>query len=72
MKCRRTACNNQDADCRHTQTGEMYCKPCALKINSYHRHINPPLISIPSSKGVGTRMLGNFNALAVSSKEGSN
>jgi late competence protein required for DNA uptake (superfamily II DNA/RNA helicase) len=36
MKCRRTACNNQNADCKHTQTGEMYCRSCALKINMYN------------------------------------
>lgn len=45
MKCARTACNNQDAICRHTQTGRMYCSSCARKINKF----NPGLVEMPTN-----------------------
>lgn len=32
-KCRRTVCNNMHDNYRHSMSGEMYCKSCALKIN---------------------------------------
>lgn len=48
MKCSRTVCENHVAICTHTQDGRKYCVPCARKINDAHRHITPPLVTIPS------------------------
>ncbi len=33
VKCRVTRCQNTHEGFRHTQTGELYCKSCAAKIN---------------------------------------
>lgn len=43
MKCRRTACQSDNAVCRHSQTGDMYCPRCARKINEH----NPGLVAWP-------------------------
>jgi hypothetical protein len=42
-KCARTACDRRRAVCKHTQTGKMYCVPCARAINEH----NPGLVIIP-------------------------
>lgn len=46
LKCRRTACDRSHDNCRHTQTGDLYCKPCAVKINRANPEV-PGLIAIP-------------------------
>lgn len=42
-KCARTVCKNPHANCRHTQTGALYCVRCARSINKY----NGQIIEIP-------------------------
>lgn len=32
-KCKRTACENKNACCRHRMTGDLYCPQCARLIN---------------------------------------
>jgi hypothetical protein len=34
MKCSRKGCENNDAVCKHTVTGDLYCPTCAAKINA--------------------------------------
>lgn len=47
MKCRRTVCNNE-ATQTHTQTGEKYCLPCAIKINKACNL--PGLVEVPEDR----------------------
>lgn len=52
MKCARTRCPNTLAVCRHTDNGQLYCVPCARKINEYHATQvppgTPPLVPFPT------------------------
>lgn len=34
MKCHRKGCENNNAVCKHTVTGDLYCPMCAAKINA--------------------------------------
>lgn len=49
-KCRRKACTRPHANCRHSQTGDLYCEPCAAKINRANPE-HPRLIHIPRLHG---------------------
>jgi hypothetical protein len=45
-KCRRAVCQRPNDGCKHTQTGDLYCRPCAAKINRANPEV-PNLITIP-------------------------
>ncbi len=47
MNCSRRSCGVEGATCRHTQTGKMYCVPCARAINAHNPQIGIPLVVIP-------------------------
>lgn len=46
-KCRRTVCQNPHANCKHTQTGDLYCVKCAKAINDKNLGGVKTLIHIP-------------------------
>jgi hypothetical protein len=52
MKCARTVCHNE-ARCKHSQSGRLYCIPCARKINNAQALFAdgvPNLIELPSTE----------------------
>lgn len=51
MKCSRTVCPEEGADCRHSMDGRMYCSFCAVKINRFHPEYPMGLVLIPTDKG---------------------
>ena len=56
MKCARRACNSENAVCRHTQTGRLYCPRCARKINEAVVRATP-LVTFPSDRAEAQRIL---------------
>lgn len=46
LNCKRMACQATGAICQHSQTGDLYCVDCAIKINKANPE-SPNLIRIP-------------------------
>lgn len=51
QKCRRAACQQPFAVCKHSQTGEYYCVRCARWINELNSDV-PNLVVIPNFKEI--------------------
>ena len=43
VRCTRTSCQVEGPTHRHTQTGKLYCAPCANRINQFNPNLVVPL-----------------------------
>ncbi len=64
MKCHRTACTNQHDNCRHTQTGNLYCEACAVRINRGNPEVSR-LVTIPRLAETAIVQLPSFDGVAA-------